>query len=113
MSNIRPTRPERLLINRRRLGLTQAEAARMHGVPVSRYNKWEKGHLEDGCPDQQVGVLRPHEACLLARRRSGLTQERVSQDMDVCRWWVNNMERGLVPCDSLVAYWQFRQNSKS
>jgi hypothetical protein len=56
-------------------------------------------------PTVTIGRVEVHEHCLLLRRRAGYTQDRVATDIGCCRWWMNQMERGLVPCNQLVEYW--------
>lgn len=50
--------------------------------------------------------LRPHESCLLLRRRARMTQAELAKRMGRCRHWVNLMERGLVEHDELVTFWE-------
>ena len=95
---------ERLLIDRRRRGETQGEAAARHGVSPFIYGQMERDKI-DG-PRVKVRRLEAHERCLLYRRRSDKTQAQVAKDLKCCRWWLNQMERGLVPCDTLVWYWE-------
>jgi DNA-binding XRE family transcriptional regulator len=98
------TAGERLMLARRRRGENQTAAARRLGVPYSRYSLWERDEL-DGAPHEEVITIEPHEACLLHRRRAGVTQGYLAQELGCCRWWLNQMERGLVDNKSLVEYW--------
>lgn len=50
--------------------------------------------------------LAPHERCLLYRRRAGKTQAAIAEELKCCRYWVNQMERGEVPSDTLLWYWE-------
>jgi DNA-binding XRE family transcriptional regulator len=103
----RLTGPERLLVERRRRGETQAEAAERHGVSQTRYSRWERGLEADGAlPTVRVGGLRPHERCLLYRRRAGRSQWQVARDLQRCKMWVRQMERGEVDCSELIGYWE-------
>ena len=98
------SRPERLLLDRRRKGETQVVAAKRYNVPLNRYVEWEKGTRP--CPHKPVlQRLQPHERCLILRRRSGLTQTAVAAQIHRCRRWVTLMERGEVPCTELEEYW--------
>jgi transcriptional regulator with XRE-family HTH domain len=97
---------ERLLIQRRRRKQSQSEAAKRLGVSYSRYSQWERDLFMEGSPSVKVEPLKAHECCLLYRRRAKFTQERVAKDMGVCRWWLNQMERGAAPCDELIGYWE-------
>ena len=95
---------EKLLINRRRKGKSQTSSAKFHQVSQSTYGRWERD--EEIGPKVMASGLRPHERCLLYRRRAGCTQQQVAEDLDVCRWWINKMERGLTTCDQLLWYWE-------
>lgn len=106
---------ERLLIHRRRLGLTQAQAARKLKMPVHIYARVENGKLG---PSQPAGhpcwqwlsgpatAVESHERCLVMRRRCGKTQTDVAKELKCSRYWLNQMEIGNVPCDTLLWYWE-------
>ena len=98
------TRGERVLIDRRRRGETQAQAAARYRVRRHVLSLWERD--EKTPPLIAIGRIECHERCLLYRRRSGFTQERIARDLKLSRWWVNKMERGLAPCDTLIWYWE-------
>lgn len=101
------TMPERLLIDRRRRGETQAEAAQRHSVSNTRYSRWERG-LDQPPPTSIPTIvkdLRPHELCLITRRRAGVTQTKVATEINRCKMWVRQMERGEVDCSELSRYW--------
>lgn len=104
------TEPERLLIGRRRSGQTQAQAAKDWGVSQSRYSRWERGldpiqaHIKD--VPTKLSELEPHERCLIYRRRVARTQAEVATDINRCKMWVRQMERGEVDCTELVNYWE-------
>ena len=98
---------QRLVIARRRLGETQAEAALRLGLPESAYCCAE---LDQSCvwdiPVPTLGRLRPHEKCLFERLRYGRqSQQAVANAVGVSRYWLGQMERGLANCDRLVQYW--------
>jgi DNA-binding XRE family transcriptional regulator len=106
------TAAERLLVDRRRRDETQAEAALRYKVSQSRYSRWERG-LDDpietlgpGPVLPRVSPLKPHEKCLLYRRRVGVTQAKVAEDLNRCKMWVRQMERGEVDSTELVQYWE-------
>lgn len=103
------TRGERLLLDRRRRGERQKEAAARLGVSLSKYAAWETDRAkegETGIPVVEIRSIKAHERCLLYRRRAGFTQEKVARDMGICRWWLNQMEQGKVDCTDLVCYWE-------
>lgn len=102
---------ERLLIDRRRHGETQAQAAGRHGLRPFLYGQCERDSAPAGTKisvptDKSLLPLATHERCMLYRRRAGYTQARVARELKVCRWWLNQMERGVVPCDDLICYWE-------
>jgi DNA-binding XRE family transcriptional regulator len=96
---------ERLLIDRRRRGERQGKAASRLKVPLSRYSLWERDLL-DGAPKVSLGQLKAHERCVIYRRRCGKSQVEVAQELEVCRWWLNQMEAGTVDCTPLACYWE-------
>jgi len=104
------THPERLLIHRRRLGFTQAQAAQHHGLQNHIYARMENGDARYTNNMPKVAVkasgLKSHERCLLMRRRCGKIQEEVAAELKCSRYWLNMMELGNVPCDDLLWYWE-------
>lgn len=100
----RLTSGETLIIDRRRRGENQIEAARRLGVTSSMYGKMEREIVDR--LRAEVFPLAPHERCLIYRRRAGKRQEDVAAEMEICRWWFNQMERGDVKCDPLLWYWE-------
>ena len=61
------------------------------------------GFLKNCC---RSAALKPHEWCVVFRRRAKLTQEQVAEQVEYCRFTVRKMELGLANCRSLVEYWQ-------
>lgn len=101
----RLTGGERLLLDRRRRGELQSVAAARRGVTRIVYGNMERDRLPVKKPPVITG-LKPHERCLLYRRRVGHTQREVAMNMGLCTWWVNLMERGRQNCDKLLWYWE-------
>lgn len=102
------TRPgEKFLVDRRRRGETQTEAAARLGIPVRRVRRWETGNDADA-PPIQIRTILPHEACLVLRRREGRTIEDVAADAGISAWWVCQIEQGEAPAKRLVRYWTQR-----
>ena len=97
---------ERLLIYRRRRGETQHQAASRLGITRDVYSSWERTKRANTHPPLKIGRLHTHERCLLYRRRVGKSQQQVANSLGCCRYWVNQMERGKVPCHMLVCYWE-------
>lgn len=98
---------ERLVLLRRRLGLNQTDMARRVGVPLARLKL-----LEHSAAPQELeldmrlaGTLEPYEQCFIARRRAGRSQAEVAGALGCCRYWLNRMERGEVPCHELTDHW--------
>jgi transcriptional regulator with XRE-family HTH domain len=99
------TPAEKLLLERRRKNQTQREAAARHKVSYSRYGLWECNKITE-VPKVIIKEVKPHERCLLYRRRANFTQARVAGEMKICRWWLNQMERGEIDCSDLIKYWE-------
>ena len=97
------TDAERLLIERRRSGLTMAGAAEAWDVSLYRYKLWEAG--ESDPPRPAIGRLLPHEGALVLRRRAGLSVRALAGEIGVTPWWLSQMEAGQAPPSRLVAYW--------
>lgn len=98
------TPAERLIIARRRDGMTQDDYAAWWGVERDRYKRWESGRYE---PDAIVliGQLEAHEECFLLRRRGKITRRDLADDLGVSLTWLTLMERGRVPVDRLFTHW--------
>ena len=102
---VTPTKGESLLIWRRRSGFDQIEAAREMSVNADLYREWENDKRTHDQPRKSLGVLKDHEVCLLLRRRNGMKQKQLAEELGVTRLWVIRMEAGEVPCDRLTRYW--------
>jgi len=96
---------EKLLIFRRRKGMSQFDAASHQGVSLHKYRKWEVGNEVEGAPEILLQKIEPHEACYILRRRSDLSLVDVAKGVGRCRWWVIQMESGKVNCQELTEYW--------
>ncbi len=113
---------ERLLIWRVRSKKTQAQAARKLRMTPAKYATMEMGRASvEGRPatvltevnsfsvpkiPENGKHLEAFERCLLYRRRTGKSQAVVAKGIKLSRYWVNRMERGLAPCDTLLWYWE-------
>ncbi len=90
------------------MGLNQTKMAHRMKMSLSTYARREAG---DGAISMVAGGpvelhdLKPHEYCYIRRRRAGKTQAQVAAELNCCRWWVNQMERGLVSTDELEEFW--------
>ena len=99
---------EKLFIWRHRAGMTQHQAARYLNMTGSRYTTLERGAAEEmptKLRNRTFDHLTPEETCVLERRRRGMTQEQVAEELGLSRVWVVRMERGLANSDKLVDYW--------
>src|SRR5690606_8962828 len=95
------TRSERLVIWRRRKGLTQVQAAAELGVRADRYRDWEAGRRGSEIPRKEVGKLEVREVCYLRRRRAGRAQREIAAAIGMTRLWVIKMEEGTALVDRL------------
>ncbi len=100
------TAGERLLLERRRNGETQAQAARRHGVSRYCYRAWEDDSVSTGQPRPALRRLQPYEICYLLRRRNGQSLADFAADAGISPWWVTQMESGRAPLQRLQEYWQ-------
>jgi len=100
------SRAEKLIIARRRAGLTLAAAARRHKTDVDTYRTWEQGGR--GAPTPAVGRVAEHEICFILRLRRELTLADLAPKLGVCRYWLHRMENGSAPAAQLVKYWSSR-----
>lgn len=107
LEDLQLSKSEKLLIWRRRSGLTQAEAAQEHGVSHRRWGRWERGD-EEPAVDKEITTLAVHEQLLLLRRRNNVSQGEVARDLGCTRAWVQMMEAGVNGCEQLVRYWKER-----
>ncbi len=97
---------ECLIIDRRRRNETQEAAGKRLGeTPAPTYGGWERDNGA-GPLIQPVGRLKIYERCLLYRRRAGTSQAEIARDLGRSRWQINQMERGEIPCDELLSYWE-------
>ncbi len=88
----RLTAGERLMIDRRRRGETQAAAAKRHNVSRGHYASWELGR-QDPPSVALRPALRLGEWCLVRRHRLGLTQAQLGERVGLCRLTIKRMER--------------------
>ena len=102
------TKGERLLLDRKRRAETQAQAAVRYNVSPKIYGLWERDQYEASMGIDTsflLGRLKPHERCLIRRRREQLTQGALAKRMGCSRWWLLRMEQGEAPVRDLVEYW--------
>ena len=105
---IRLTPGEAMLINRRRLGETQSQAAKR----LVLTDRKSYGNTERGYDGQEPGgklipvCLRSSEWCLILRRRANLSQATVAKRAGLSRFTVIQIEGGKVNYHRLVAFWK-------
>ena len=97
------TKGEAKLLDRREAGLNLRGMAELLGVDLKKYIESERSQTPSRLLLQEQGTC---EKCVIYRRRSKMTQDQVAKELGVSRGWVNSMERGRVPCDTLVWYWE-------
>jgi DNA-binding XRE family transcriptional regulator len=101
------TSAEKLIIHRRRLGLTQGQAAERYGMSYNAYGALERGTVEmEPATVPKINDLKAHEKCFLYRRRAGMSRAKVAEELGRSCQWVTEMERGRVDCTELVCYWE-------
>lgn len=106
-TGLTPTAGELLLLDRRRRGYNQVEAAAMYGVRPDRYRDWEADRrtTDQPKPRSRVGRLTLREQCFLLRRRAGKTQRELAEEIGLTRVWVHKMEEGSAPVARLCQFW--------
>lgn len=97
----------RLIIGRRRRGLTQLEEAKRRHKSLYRYRQWEND-ATDVMPKERLNRLADHEQCFALRVLEGTTLYEQAKTMRVSRWWLRQMERGTANVSRLVEYWYWR-----
>lgn len=101
------TNDERLLVQRRRLGETQDEAAERWGVSSWTYRCWERPG--NGAPlGIRIGRLQDHEICYLMRRQWGMSRKECAAAAGISQGWLTQMERGRIDCEPLIEFWSSR-----
>ena len=96
---------EALYLWRRRIWFTQRQLAKREGYSVDEYIRRElnivplEPHLKQLCGADTYKPT-PEECCTIWRRRLGLSQEAIAEQVGCSRYWVGQMELGNV--DSAV-----------
>lgn len=102
---------ERLVVRRRREGMTQRDLADRFGLPRRMLQELERDNFTGEIPEELKtfaglgGVLQNYEKCFIARRRAKAEVGWVADTLSVSRQWVNEMESGRERCDVLMALW--------
>ena len=98
---------ERLILGRRRRGLSQLARANFFGVTLYRYRAWEDEKQEP--PARKVpklGKLHDYEACYVLRRRRRIALQDLVAKLDVTPNWLCEIEHGRQPAGRLLAHWR-------
>jgi hypothetical protein len=76
-------------------------------MPLGSYKKLEADQPPDcwDVPDVDLDGLQTHEACMLMRKREGLTLDDLADKIELTKWWLCLMEQGKAPIASLLKYW--------
>ncbi len=102
---------EKLLLDRRRRGETQRDAAEAYAVTLYQFRRWELGEGE-GVPDVSLGDLEPHEICFIYRQRDGMSLEDLGAMINRTPCWISQIEKGDQPVDVVEHYWRTRRRKK-
>lgn len=106
--SIKLTLGETLLLFRKDAEMNQFELALELGLTLHEYKLREYDKVVDkklSTKFKNNVKLRPHEKCLVHRKRAGLSQAQVAKEMGISRQWMREQETGKIPCDKLLAYW--------
>jgi transcriptional regulator with XRE-family HTH domain len=96
---------ETLLIDRRRRGENQTQAAKRWRVSQTLYSLWERNKHTD---IPRVGNLEPlknYEKALLKRKRENLTQAQLAKRLGCSDEWLKRMEKDKANGKLLFEYW--------
>lgn len=98
------TQSERLIVYRRREGLTQKQMAKKLGMSLRAYRACEVS--SQPCDfDPEMEFVKTHEMCYLLRIRKRWSLEAGAKRVGVSRWWLRRMERGDAPVARLKSFW--------
>jgi DNA-binding XRE family transcriptional regulator len=103
--NFRLTVGESLLLDRRRRGENQKQAAARLELSYNSYCYLERDMMAHDI-EVELNSIAPNEKCLIYRKRAGMTQAQVANTLGLCRWWINLMEQGKSPCGQLLQFWE-------
>lgn len=103
----RLTRGERLLLKRLRLGEDQRQAADRLGLHSKVYRALELGRSSTNKVKlPTINRVKPHERCMLYRRRANMSQGQIANKYGCSRYWLSLMELGKRPCEKLIWFWE-------
>lgn len=104
------TNGERLRTARRRARQTQEKYANIRGVSLRAYKLAESDAKDaPSVRAPAIGELLPHEACMILRKRKGLTLADLAGKLGVTPWWLCLMEQGKAPVATLLKFWTARK----
>jgi len=102
---VRLNNAEKLFITRKRMEHTQQGMAEHCGITRLEYIEIEKGEKPLSYWPYDVLHLQPNEKCVIARRRFGITQQELADQLSFSRYYINKMENGHADCGWLTGYW--------
>ena len=94
---------QRLLILRRRKGISQRQAAAQYGVSLYKYRHWETD--VEQAPLVSVGRLADYEEFVIRRVLDGASVLELAEEMGITRTWRCRMEFGKAPLERLAEWW--------
>lgn len=97
---------EQFFIWRRRLGLTQGQAAQRLRISRYAYCLLERQGVVGVCVVPPQKNLTPVEKCTLLRIRKGMTQAALARKLGITRFWLRQMELGKGNPTRLINYWR-------
>lgn len=107
------TRLERWLLWKRRLGLTQVEAASDYNVSEDTVVGWDRGNGKIPSVGIGRGDPTPGEMCWLARRVARREINDIARDLRVTRISILNWEKDRGGTQRLIRYWDSQRRKAS
>ena len=97
------TEGELLFLTRHRNRMSLRRWTERQGINLKKYIQSERNQTRSRL---LLSDWIAYQRCVIYRRRSKMTQDQVAKELGVSRGWVNSMERGRAPCETLVWYWE-------
>ncbi len=101
-------RYEAFIINRKRQNLKRKQIAKLAGITTSGYTSLEKEQYNKNYKHILTPIIKDlteAEELTILRKRHGITQEQLAEEVGCTRLWVNKMEKGLVNTFLLRRFW--------
>ncbi len=97
---------ELMLLVRKRRGLSQKQAGENCDVSRATWSKWERDIVEPPFGTVMSEPPTAQELAMLQRRRKGMTQKDIAEEVGCSRYWVSQMETGQADSKVLEGYWE-------